>query len=171
MYFPKVYFPKVYFPKVYFPTNSIFQKCIFRKCIASMQVFWVQTFSTQRLPSPNFFKLSVPGGLRIFRAFASLFLLFCQDVQLSHEQSERFHIQFRGHKSCGICNSSQHFVSLFGSLSIDMFQWAIVWTSEGRGAVCVIVLVKTIGRYWYLHEPLRERVRWKKSCTFRHCRN
>ena len=38
-----------------------------------MQVFWVQTFSTQRLPSPNFFKLSVPGSLRIFQAFASLF--------------------------------------------------------------------------------------------------
>ena len=36
-----------------------------------MQVFWVQTFLTQRLPSPNFFKRSVPG-LRIFRAFASL---------------------------------------------------------------------------------------------------
>ena len=40
---------------------------------ASMQVFWVQTFLTQILPGPNFFKLSVPGGLRIFRAFASLF--------------------------------------------------------------------------------------------------
>ena len=38
-----------------------------------MQVFWVQTFLTHRIPSPNFFKLSVPGGLRIFRAFASLF--------------------------------------------------------------------------------------------------
>ena len=39
----------------------------------SMQVFWVQTFSTQFLPGPNFFKLSIPCGLRIFRAFASLF--------------------------------------------------------------------------------------------------
>ena len=38
------------------------------------QVFWVQTFSIQILPGPNFFKPSVPGGLRIFRAFASLFL-------------------------------------------------------------------------------------------------
>ena len=38
-----------------------------------MQVFWVETFSTQILPGPNFFKPSVPGGLRIFRAFASLF--------------------------------------------------------------------------------------------------
>ena len=78
MYFPKVYFLKVYFLKVYFPTcifrKCIFRKYIFRKCVASMQVFWVQTFSTQRLPSPNFFKLSVPGGLRIFRAFASLFV-------------------------------------------------------------------------------------------------
>ena len=33
-----------------------------------MQVFWVHTFSTQSV-------LSVPGGLRIFRAFASLFTL------------------------------------------------------------------------------------------------
>ena len=32
-----------------------------------MLVFWVQTFSA------DFFKLSVSGGLRIFRAFASLF--------------------------------------------------------------------------------------------------
>ena len=46
---------------------------------ASMQVFWVQTFLTQILPGPNFFKLSVSGGLRIFRAFASLFIL-CPDV-------------------------------------------------------------------------------------------
>ena len=35
-----------------------------------MLVFWVQTFS------PDFFKLSVSGGLRIFRAFASLFTPF-----------------------------------------------------------------------------------------------
>ena len=38
-----------------------------------MQVFLVERFSTQILPGPNFFKPSVPGGLRIFRAFASLF--------------------------------------------------------------------------------------------------
>ena len=36
-----------------------------------MQVFSVQTFLTQWLPSPNFLKLSVPGDLRIFRALAS----------------------------------------------------------------------------------------------------
>ena len=41
---------------------------------ASMQVFWVKKNSTQLLPCPNFFKPSVPGGLRFFRAFASLFL-------------------------------------------------------------------------------------------------
>ena len=51
-----------------------FELVFLQKCVASMQVFWVQTFLTQRLPSPNFFKLSVPGGLRIFRAFASLFI-------------------------------------------------------------------------------------------------
>ena len=45
-----------------------------------MQVFWLQIFLTQRLPSPKFLKLSVPGGLRIFRAFASLFV----PVNLSH---------------------------------------------------------------------------------------
>ena len=37
-----------------------------KKIIASMQVFWVQTFLTKRLPSPMFFNLSVPGSLRIF---------------------------------------------------------------------------------------------------------
>ena len=42
---------------------------------ASMQVFWVETFLNQILPGPNFFKPSVLGGLRIFRAFASLFEL------------------------------------------------------------------------------------------------
>ena len=30
-------------------------------------------FSTKILPGPNFFKPSVPGDLRVFRAFASLF--------------------------------------------------------------------------------------------------
>ena len=35
-------------------------------------MFGSKLFSTQRLPSPNLFKLSVPG-LRIFGAFASLF--------------------------------------------------------------------------------------------------
>ena len=39
------------------------------------RTFWAQTFSTQSLPGPNFFKLSVPGGLRIFWAFASLLIL------------------------------------------------------------------------------------------------
>ena len=38
-----------------------------------MKIFWAQTFLTQNLPGPNFFKLSVPGNLRVFRAFASLF--------------------------------------------------------------------------------------------------
>ena len=68
----KCIFLKYFFRKCTF-RKCIFRKCIFWKCIASMQVFWVQTFLTQWLPSPNFFKLSVPGGLRIFRAFASLF--------------------------------------------------------------------------------------------------
>ena len=47
---------------------------------ASMQVFWVKTFLTQILPGPNFFKPRVPGGLRIFRAFASLFDPFPKSI-------------------------------------------------------------------------------------------
>ena len=39
----------------------------------SIQIFWAQTFPTQSLPGPNFFKPSVSGDLRVFRAFASLF--------------------------------------------------------------------------------------------------
>ena len=35
-----------------------------------------KTFLTQSLPSPNFFKPSVLGEVRVFRAFASLFCLF-----------------------------------------------------------------------------------------------
>ena len=66
--------PSVRPKKLVWP-KKLFDQKNFQKCVASMQVFWVQTFSTQRLPSPNFFKLSVPGGLRIFRAFASLFFL------------------------------------------------------------------------------------------------
>ena len=37
-----------------------------------MKIFWAQTFSTQSLPGPIFFKPSVHGGLRIFWVFASL---------------------------------------------------------------------------------------------------
>ena len=36
----------------------------------SMKIFWAQTFPTQ-----SFFKPSIPGDLRVFWAFASLFLL------------------------------------------------------------------------------------------------
>ena len=51
VYFPKVYFSKVYFPKVYF-RKVYFLKVYFRKV---------------------YFKPSVPGQVRVFRAFASLF--------------------------------------------------------------------------------------------------
>ena len=34
---------------------------------------FAQTFLTQSLPGQNFFKSSIPGDLRVFRAFASLF--------------------------------------------------------------------------------------------------
>ena len=52
----------------------------------SMQVFRVQTFSTQILPGPNFFKPSIPGSLRIFRAFASL----CYDALSFKIQQQLF---------------------------------------------------------------------------------
>ena len=63
--------------------KCIFRKCIFRKCIFWKYIFWKsifgkcifrKTFLTQSLPSPNFFKPSVPGEVRVFRAFASLLL-------------------------------------------------------------------------------------------------
>merc|ERR1712172_105319 len=71
VYFSKVYFSKVYFPKVYFP-KMYFLKVYFLK------VYFPKTFLTQSLPSPNFFKPSVPGEVRVFRAFASLFQLVDQ---------------------------------------------------------------------------------------------
>ena len=36
------------------------------------KIFLAQTFLTRGFPGPNFFKLSLPGGLRIFQTFASL---------------------------------------------------------------------------------------------------
>ena len=60
------------------PTQTQNWKFIFLKLLnsarKSIKIFWAQTFSTQSLPGPNFFKPSVPGDLRVFRAFASLFL-------------------------------------------------------------------------------------------------
>ena len=46
-----------------------------------MQVFCVETFLTQFSPGQNFFKPSVSGGLRIFRAFASLFIRYVKPIQ------------------------------------------------------------------------------------------
>ena len=63
-----------------------------------MQVFWVQTFLTQRLPSPIFFKLSIPGGLRIFRAFASLFV--------ANEWRKRYQIRYGGIDVSLMCSRS-----------------------------------------------------------------
>ena len=37
-----------------------------------IKIFWAQTFWTQSLSGPNFFKQSIPGDLPVFRAFASL---------------------------------------------------------------------------------------------------
>ena len=41
-----------------------------------------KTLLTQILPGPNFFKPSIPGGLRIFRAFASLSFFFLWFLKL-----------------------------------------------------------------------------------------
>ena len=59
MYFPKVYFAKVYFAKVYF-VKVYFLKVYYPR----------EKKLTQSLPSPNFFKPSVPGKVRVFRVFA-----------------------------------------------------------------------------------------------------
>ena len=60
-------------------SESVFSESVFSDSVSSESVFSESIFSkslflTQRLPSPNLFKLNVPGGLRISQAFASLFL-------------------------------------------------------------------------------------------------
>ena len=57
---------KLFWPKNVFDLKDVFltQKC-----------FWPENFLTQSLPSPNFFKPSILGEVRVFRAFASLFIL------------------------------------------------------------------------------------------------
>ena len=72
MYFPKVYFPKMHFLKVYF-SKVYFPKVYFLK-VYFLKVYFPKTFLTQSLPNPYFFKQSVPGEVRVFRAFASLLL-------------------------------------------------------------------------------------------------
>ena len=45
-----------------------------RVCVRKlMKIFWTQKFPTRILPDPNFFKPSVPDGVCITLAFASLF--------------------------------------------------------------------------------------------------
>ena len=57
--------------------NCIFWKCIFWKCIflkcIFFKVYFTKTFLTQSFPSLNFFKLSVPGEVRVFRALRACF--------------------------------------------------------------------------------------------------
>ena len=59
------------------------------------KVYFQKTFLTQSLPSPNFFKPSVPGEVCVFRAFASLLysfshslLIFCR-LALPQKEEER----------------------------------------------------------------------------------
>ena len=91
------------------------------------KVFWVQAFLTQILPGPNFFKLSIPGGLRIFRAFASLFFFF-------------FMLQMWSIHLCSVCwatlngimliikficpNCKIHLSELLNVLYKQIFKWA-----------------------------------------------
>ena len=70
---------------------------------------WVWMFLTKILPGPNFFKPSEPGGLRIFRAFASLFdwqlkvgspawlAAAANDRARSHSSSLQFRLHFHRH--------------------------------------------------------------------------
>ena len=61
-----------------FPKITQFSVKIYLKKI------WAQTFSTRSLPGPNFFKPSVPCDLRVFRAFASLFLFLSRIFHMEH---------------------------------------------------------------------------------------
>ena len=81
MYFLKVYFLKVYFLKVYFfkvyllkvyLLKVYFLKVYFPKVYSKEVSILGQNFFDPKVTQPRVFKLSVPGGLRIFRAFASL---------------------------------------------------------------------------------------------------
>ena len=55
------------------------QKIIFLELSNSarklVKFFWPQSCWTRSLPGPNFLKPSVPGDLRVFRAFASLLFI------------------------------------------------------------------------------------------------
>ena len=52
--------------------QSVFPESVFSESVLFESVFFESVFSenflTQSLPSPNFFKLSVPGEVRVFRA-------------------------------------------------------------------------------------------------------
>ena len=62
-----------------------------------------KTFLTLSLLSPNFFKLSVLGEVRVFRAFASLFLpkgsLFQVTVKLRLHRGQRW-VHWLGRSAC-----------------------------------------------------------------------
>ena len=51
--------------------------------------FGPNLFRPKALPGPNFFKLSIPGDLRVFRAFASLFLLI--EAIIHHEKGSKIY--------------------------------------------------------------------------------
>ena len=61
----------------------------------SIKIFWAQTFSTLSLPSPIFFKTSIPGSLCIFRDFARLFHLAVYESLWSNHVGEKKREQAR----------------------------------------------------------------------------
>ena len=80
---PNFFDPKLQFFLNFLNLSSTFSVCPqlsqfvlnFLSFSSTFSIFWAQTCSTHNLPSPNFFEPSVPGSLRIFQAFASLFEL------------------------------------------------------------------------------------------------
>ena len=75
VFFESVSFESIFFESVF--SKSVYSESVFSKSVFFERVFFESVFSeeknlTQSLPSPNFFKPSVPGQVRVFRAFASL---------------------------------------------------------------------------------------------------
>ena len=85
VFFESVFFESVFFVSVFFKSvfsESVFSKSVFFESVFSesvfsesvfsescfFKVFFPKTFLIQSLHSPNFFKPSVPGKVRVFRA-------------------------------------------------------------------------------------------------------
>ena len=82
---PEVTAPQMPCSRNWFCVSYPYPNCLSNSARKSIKIFWAQTFLTRSLLGPNFFKLNVPGGLRIFRAFASL---FTYELVLAHVTSQ-----------------------------------------------------------------------------------